>query len=118
MAQKENLLDYVPRHNKLYPWHFNKEGHVEVQIEHVGPFHKIAQVFFKRPRYSDIELEDMGSFIWQQIDGQKTVFEIGKLLHEEFGDRAEPLYDRLGAYIQSLHLQKFIVYENKLQKEI
>ena len=55
----------------------------------------------------------MGSFIWQQIDGKRNVYEIGQLLKQEYGKEAEPLYERLCTFVKSLHNSCFIVYENK-----
>ena len=112
---KDNLLDYTPRLNRLYGWRVGDNGHVLVRIEHKGFYAKIAQVIFKRPRFSDIELDDFGSFVWQKLDGKTTVYEIGQLVKVQFGDKAEPLYERLGQYIKILHENKFIVYENKLK---
>lgn len=78
-----------------------------------GLFNRIAQILFKRPKISWIELEGMGSFIWNQIDGKRNVYEIGKLVKEKYGQEAEPLYERLSTYIKTLHNSCFIVYENK-----
>ena len=55
----------------------------------------------------------MGSFIWQEMDGHKTVYEIGMAVTVRFGKKAEPLYERLSEYIQILRKNRFIVYENK-----
>lgn len=114
--KKENFLDYVPRHSKLFPWTENEKKHVEIIIKNKGIINKLAQTFFKKPKYSNIELDDLGSFIWKQIDGKKNVHEIGKLVKNEFGEDAEPLYNRLVTFVGILHRNKFIVYENKIKK--
>ena len=115
MAKKkaDNFLDYIPKHNALYEYRTNQNGLVEVKIVNKGLFNRIAQIFFKRPRISWIELPGMGTFIWNQIDGKRNVYEIGQLLKEEYGQEAEPLYERLCTFIKSLHNSCFIVYENK-----
>ncbi len=112
--QAENFVDYVPRHNKLFETRENDKGMIEVRVENKGLFNKIAQIFFKKPRYSYIELQGMGSFIWKQMDGTRTVYEIGQLVKNEYGKDAEPLYERLCTYVKSLHNMHFIVYVNKL----
>ncbi|MGN0240581.1 MAG: PqqD family protein [Candidatus Weimeria sp.] len=113
--KKDNLLDYMPRPNRLFEWRVGDNGHVLIKVEHKGFYAKIAQKIFKRPRFSDIELDDFGSFVWQRLDGKTTVYQIGQMVKNEFGEKAEPLYDRLGQYIKILHENKFIVYENKLK---
>ena len=115
MAKKkaDNFLDYIPKHNSLYEYRTNEKGMIEVGMLNRGLFNRIAQIFFKRPKISWIELEGMGSFIWNQIDGKRNVYEIGKLVKEKYGQEAEPLYERLSTYIKILHNSCFIVYENK-----
>ena len=115
MAKKkaDNFLDYIPKHNSLYEDRTNEKGMIEVGMLNRGLFNRIAQILFKRPKISWIELEGMGSFIWNQIDGKRNVYEIGKLVKEKYGQEAEPLYERLSTYIKTLHNSCFIVYENK-----
>ncbi len=65
----------------------------------------------KSPHYK-IKLDDIGSFIWGLCDGQKTVMDIGCQLKEKFGEKVEPLYERLGAFFQNLEKNKFITFKN------
>ena len=111
---KENYLDYVPRPNRLFQTSVNEAGHVEILTEHRGFYNKIAQKVFKKPRFSHIELDDLGTFIWNRMDGKKSIFEIGAYVKNQFGEKAEPLYERLSKFMKILHDQHYIVYENKL----
>lgn len=110
---KENFLDYVPKRNKLYEWDLNQKKLVEVAVVNRGLYNRIAQILFRKPKISRIELDELGSFIWQEMDGVKTVYEIGNAVKMKFGKKAEPLYERLCEYIRILHNNRFIVYENK-----
>ena len=110
---KDNFLDYIPKHNALYEYRTNEKGLVEIKMVNKGLFNRIAQIVFKRPKVSWIELPGMGTFIWNQIDGKRNVYEIGKLLKKEYGQEAEPLYERQSKIIKSLNNSCFIVYENK-----
>jgi len=71
-------------------------------------FNRIAQKCFGRPAVSHIALEQFGSFIWKQIDGVHTIYDIALLVKEEFGEDAEPLYDRLLAYFRTLQGHGFV----------
>ena len=115
MAKKkaDNFLDYIPKHNSLYEYRTNEKGMIEVGMLNRGLFNRIAQILFKRPKISWIELEGMGSFIWNQIDGKRNVYEIGKLVKEKYGQEAEPLYERLSTYIKTLHNSCFIEKKKK-----
>ncbi len=113
---KENYLDYIPKHNSLYQFSTNKNGHIEIKIQNKGLFNRIAQLIFKRPKFSDIELDDFGSFVWECMDGKSTIYEMGSLIGEKFGEKAEPLYPRLAHFVKTLHNNGFIVYTNKIKK--
>ena len=115
--ETENFVDYIPKHNALYEWRTNDQGLVEVKVHNKGIFNRIAQLLFRRPKYSYIELEGVGTFIWNQIDGVRNVYEIGQIVKAQYGEKAEPLYERLSTYVKSLHNMCFIVYVNKQNKE-
>ena len=51
------------------------------------------------------------------MDGEKSIFQIGQAVREEYGEKAEPLYERLSRFMKILHEQHYIVYENKLSKD-
>ena len=111
--KQENFLDYVPKRNKLYEWDWNQKKHVEIAVVNRGLFNRIAQILFRKPKVSKIELDELGSFIWQEMDAARTVYELGEAVRTKFGKKAEPLYERLCEYIRILHNNRFIVYENK-----
>ena len=114
---KENFLDYVPKHNSLFEYQKNKENHVEIKIHNKGIANKIAQFVWRKPKYSFIELDDFGTFVWENIDGRNSIYDIGNRIKEKYGEEAEPVYDRLCQFVRILHNNKFIVYLNKIQKK-
>lgn len=111
--QKVNYLDYIPKHNSLFPCSKNEQGNIEIARKNKGLFNRIAQLLFKKPKVSYIELDEFGSFVWEQIDGERSIYEIGKLVKEHFGDKAEPLYERLAKFFYTLRNNKFILYVKK-----
>ena len=114
MAKKqENYLDYIPAVSRRNTWEADKAGMVTIHMIHRGFYAWLAQRLFRRPRVSHIRLDAMGSFIFQRIDGKRTVGEIAELVKAEFGKDAEPLYDRLVKYMQILRNNGFIRYAGK-----
>lgn len=127
--QQENYLDYVPVRAEKYQvviqdlskesllgvsygaFYVDQEQNVTLLMEHRGMMHFMAQKLFHKPRISQIHLEEFGSFVWQTIDGKKDVYQIGQEVKAHFGDKAEPLYERLCPYIQSLEANGFICYK-------
>lgn len=109
MKNNQNFLDYVFKINDDLVWNLDEKEQVIVDMENKGFTNRIAQKFFKKPAVSHITLEGMGSFIFTCIDGKRSVYDIGLLLHDKFGDEAEPLYERLSVYMKHLEELKYIV---------
>lgn len=104
---RENYLDFVPEKNPQYKYDVSS-GKVTIFVENKGIFNRAAQLLLKKPKVSHIHLDEMGDFIWPHIDGKNTVYDIAMLVKEEFGDRAEPLYNRLVQYMRNLESYGFI----------
>ncbi len=92
-------------------WSADEKGIVTLDIENVGFFNRLAQKFFKRPPVSHIHLDEMGSFVWPLMDGEKDIAVLGVLVKEHFGDAAEPLYERLAKYFQILDSYSFVEWK-------
>ena len=84
---------------------------VTLLIENKGFFNTVAQKLFKKPRITQIHLDKMGSFIWPLMDGERDIIELGKLVEEEFGQEANPLYERLAKFFQILDSYNFISWK-------
>ncbi len=109
----ENYLERIPVRNESICWSKDEKGIVTLEIENRGLFNKIAQKFFKKPKISFVHLDETGSFVWPLIDGEKTIIAIGKYVEAEFGEKANPLYERLAKYFQILESYGFIKFNNK-----
>lgn len=110
--KQENYLDRVPVINDK-KWELTDDGLVEVTVENTGFYNTIAQKFFKRPRYSFIRLDAYGSCVWQQIDGTKNIYEIGKILKNTHRGAADQLYERLASYFKILEQNGYVVFKGK-----
>ena len=108
-----NYLDYVPRKSDNAIYSLNDEGKGIVKLKNVGFYNRLAQKLFKRPEYSNIELEEYGTFIWQYIDGEKTIYDIALKVKDNFGEKAEPLYDRICKYFRIMSDNGLVKLEKK-----
>lgn len=70
--------------------------------------HKIQRFFrklkVKIPMYKKITFDEYSSEVFSQIDGTKTVKEIGEELEAKFGDKVQPLYERLLVFLNHIYL--------------
>ncbi len=106
-----NLLDMVPNRKEKIVWIEQEDGNIVLELEHRGFYAAIAQTCFHRPRVSKIHLDTLGSYIWKQIDGSRSLQEIASCIKERFGKQAEPLYDRFIAFLQILLRHGFVKLE-------
>jgi hypothetical protein len=66
--------------------------------------------FLNRMSAQRVRLDEVGSFAWRQLDGDRTVSEVGELMRAEFGERVEPVEERLGHLIRVMRNEGFIGY--------
>ena len=110
---KENYLMRCPLHREDIRWETDEKEMVTLLIENTGVFNHIAQILFKKPKISYIHLDEIGSFVWPRMVEGRTIMMLGEDVKERFGEKAEPLYERLAKYFQILDSYGFIVWEQK-----
>lgn len=110
-----NYLDYIPVKNPEIEFETAENGKVTVYIEWKGFYHRIAQKFFRRPRVSDVKLDDYGSFVWLAIDGNKDVHRLSKELDAQF-PKMEKSLSRLIKFLEILHDNHLIRWKGEKVK--
>jgi hypothetical protein len=98
---EHNLLDLVPR--RIREFDVDDAGIVTVKIP------RFEYSWMRRhlvPRWKNphvhTRLDDVGSFVWLQCDGETPVGVIAERLRERFGERVEPVNGRLKVFFQVL----------------
>lgn len=110
-AESENYLERRPMRPEGIKWSADEKGIVTLDIENKGFFNRMAQKFFGKPKVSYIHLDEMGSFVWPLLDGEKDIIALGVIVKEHFGEKAEPLYERLAKYFQILDSYSFLEWK-------
>ena len=94
---------------------FKKSENIEYEVSSDGIVtilekqdHKVQNFFrklkFKIPMYKKIELDKYSSFVFLQIDGKKTVEDIGSSLENTYGEDSHPLYERLLVFLNHIEV--------------
>lgn len=109
--QTNNYLEFTPVRNEQLMWGSDDSGIVTIYIENRGVMKRITQLFFKKPKVSQVHLEKYGSFIWKKIDGNRNILEIANLADKEFGEELHPLYERISSYFNMLESADFISFD-------
>lgn len=111
VQQQVNLLDLIPIHN--IEWK-KVDGLVTLlKPKFKNPFlarHVLPRM--KAPHFK-IKLDEIGSFFWENCDGKRTIKEIGEIHQQKFGEKVEPLYDRISLFLQNLEKNGLILFKKK-----
>ncbi len=106
-----NLLELVPE--QLVDSTRDDEGIITI----LGPrfktgfMKKLVGSRLKSP-YFKIALDDIGTTVWENIDGTQNIGMISDILKEKFGEKIEPVNNRLAMFFTQLEMSRFIVYTN------
>lgn len=104
--KNDNYIEKTPFVNKRIT--VNAEGIVTLEVENKGFMNRIMQWVLFKPKISYIHLDEFGSFVVLNTDGKRNIFEIGKLVEDKFGEKANPLYERLSKFYQIMDSYGFI----------
>ena len=80
----ELILASIPIKNPAIAWEKNEKGEVVIKVKLEPSQPGLFSGFVKEPQEKKIVLDAMGSFVWEQIDGQKSINEIAELLVQRF----------------------------------
>lgn len=102
----ESLENYFPV--KACRYEIN-EGVVTLFFKDPKPS-LILRWFFKKLAAKEMkfDLDEVGAFIWNLCDGKHTVKEIGEKTKIEYGDKVEPVENRVDLFIRQLSKGNFI----------
>lgn len=107
----QNYLEKIPAHPAHIPFTVDDSGIVTLAVENKGVFHRLAQLLLGKPKVSYVHLDEHGSFVWQCLDGEKTILALGEDVKAHFGDAAEPLYERLATFFRILDSYGFVEWK-------
>jgi hypothetical protein len=100
-AQPRNLLTLRPR--PLRGAEEDAAGNLVVLIPRFGNGRMGRWLMGRaKHKYHRLSLDEVGTHVWRRCDGRTTVESIAASLRERFGDKVEPVYDRLGLFINQM----------------
>lgn len=106
MKTNEDVLNIVYKINTNLEYEISSEGIVTIlEAQNHWIQRAFRKIGFRIPKYKKTDLDVLGSFIFQQIDGINTVEKIGELVDERFGEESHPLYERLLLFLNYIDVQ-------------
>ncbi len=108
IGKADNFLDLIPLRKADLDWRRDEEGLVSIYIERKSWLERLLRRFRHIPDQMRIDLDQVGSAVFAAMDGGRTIGEICAGLQREFGESVEPVYERVGTYINILRNNGFI----------
>ncbi len=102
----EDWLNYYPIRQVEYDT--NDNNLVVLIVPHTQNW--FARKFLPKPKNSakQIQLDEIGTFIWTLLDGNHSLQLICEKLEKKFNERVSPCRERTILFAQQLYKQKFI----------
>ena len=107
MKKEKISLEHKVKINGI-PFIKDENGNVTLLKENKGIINKVCQKLLNKPETTKIHLDEMGSFIFPLLDEGIDILSLGEKVKEHFGDKAEPIYERLIKYIKILESYGFV----------
>jgi hypothetical protein len=105
-----NYLELTPY--RLYEHEQKEDGLINILVPKFT--NKImANLLMPRIRHPYIKanMDEIGTATWLEIDGQQNVRQIADNLAEKFGDKIQPVYERLTMFLTQLYKAGFILFK-------
>ncbi|ARC86637.1 coenzyme PQQ synthesis D family protein [Clostridium argentinense CDC 2741] len=106
---KHNFALFVPeiKHND---WK-EKNGRVILCLKINDPVRKFLAWMVRRTPMTNLELDDRCSTVWKHMDGNRTVYDIAKLMAEKYREDVNGELYRLVTYLKYLSKRGWIKFK-------
>ncbi|MGK9367301.1 PqqD family protein [Melioribacter sp. Ez-97] len=109
ILKDKNYLDLTPVRKVEH----EQEGNLVTLL--IPKFTSAFAVKFIAPRmkskYIKLKLDELGSASWLEIDGNTSVGELCNRLRNKFGEKIEPVEERLTRFLTRLYMEKIISFK-------
>ena len=109
ILKNANFLDLIPV--RIIDEEIGSDNRVQLLMPKF--INRLAQKLVNprlKSKYIKIKLDELGSATWLAIDGKKNVATIADELATKFGDKIQPVEERLTNFLSFAYQQKFISF--------
>lgn len=100
LPTEQEMLAYIPKRSSI-DWE-EKEGLIKLKVpKFEGNFGKSFCNLVRKENYFEASLDKIGSIVWKNCDGKKSVEDILKILKKEF-PKEENIANRLYLFLQQI----------------
>lgn len=105
-----NALDLLPR--RCCEWKKESDGHICLQVPRFRNawIRRLAMRLGKSENVNT-HLDETGTRVWELIDGERRIEEIGREMEEKDGESVQQKYERLTTFMMILEKNSFIQFQ-------
>jgi hypothetical protein len=113
-ATRVEALRWKPIRSSSLEW-TDEGGRVllRVPVEMSGRWRRLLARALKAPSYREVELDDLGAFVWRLCDGARTTKAIAAALKEEYRLTQPEAEASLLSFLASLSQRGYISFREK-----
>lgn len=109
---KEDVLRSRPVRNPLLEWYRDDDGYVRLRIPQRNDFvGKILCKVFHAPAYREIQLDEVGSDVWELCDGDNSVDKIVKAICSKHKISRRECEVSIGTYFKTLGDKRLLGFQ-------
>jgi hypothetical protein len=106
---REAVFKLRPMRNGAIEWKTDDEGQATLTVPHrTDHFGKLVSSIFRLPEARNVQLDEVGTFVWNLCDGNQTVDAIVKQTSKEYKLNRREVEISVTTYLQMLSERNFI----------
>jgi len=106
---EENFLDIIPI--KVHLNYKKQDGNIHLVFTHNSLIQRFLRWMTNKKKISTLELNGLGTVVWENIDGKNTIYDIINILLEKEEDTYESMQERVFLFIRLLKNKKYIDFK-------
>ncbi len=110
IADRSDFLTLIP--HRAVEWEVRDDNKIVLLVPKFrrGLGARWIQPWIRR-KHIRVRLDEFGSFIWKCCDGSTSMESIAEKMKQQFGDRVEPVHNRLSMFMQKLVRGELLTFE-------
>ena len=108
MKTYADLLPCIPRRSFEYEIDQETKRVIVLRPKYISKFGRTIMIPLLKQKFFKINLDEIGSLVWQNCDGRNSVENIVKIMQDEYKESQDQLLERAVQFILQLQKQKFI----------
>jgi hypothetical protein len=120
VADRQATLTLRPGRNALLTWEKRESGETILTVpqnEKAGRITKAFARWVNAPRERFVELDEVGSFVWELCDGTHTIESIVQKTGRQYKLNRREAEVSVTTFLQMLHERNFIGFYKKVSKK-